>query len=414
MAFRFTRHFARNLSFSKKVALAIPITAASALFMAQPKSFVAFAESKTKYDSEAAIDADYSIFENDCLPPRGPSPLCTLLRPIAPIVCCVLPICAECTSFHHNPFFFIDIGGPSAPGALDKPVKDLGLDDVEKYLMDPAKDVVVEYYSPTCPSCAGFAIILKYVAEALKEYPDITIAKINNRATYRPGLLTADQEDATPTIILYPAGSEKKHQLAENDKFLIKLKEYNASLLRQRQEERQRRLTVAEQTGTAYEELKNMDRSEFLYDRKNMPGVGIEMPMTRDGRAVHSWDMLLEWLHSNAKAKFDLEKAKQHVNSRAGDLRKEILPILADNMGPGPEVAMHSPCGSSWRAFFDEVMLNGVGASHYEEIGAARATYQQCLLDKRAEETRFWKEVQNHSEIVESVLKGELDNYIKP
>ena len=80
MAFRFTRHFARNLSFSKKVALAIPITAASALFMAQPKSFVAFAESKTKYDSEAAIDADYSIFENDCLPPRGPSPLCALLR----------------------------------------------------------------------------------------------------------------------------------------------------------------------------------------------------------------------------------------------------------------------------------------------------------------------------------------------
>eukprot|EP01063_Lacrimia_lanifica_P026493 TRINITY_DN357_c0_g1_i3.p2 TRINITY_DN357_c0_g1~~TRINITY_DN357_c0_g1_i3.p2 ORF type:complete len:501 (+),score=298.38 TRINITY_DN357_c0_g1_i3:68-1570(+) len=67
---------------------------------------------------------------------------------------------------------------PVAPGEV-QPVSGNTFD---KYVMDPTKDVMIEFYAPWCGHCKRFSPIYDELAETLKDEKNILIAKIDNTA----------------------------------------------------------------------------------------------------------------------------------------------------------------------------------------------------------------------------------------
>jgi len=73
-------------------------------------------------------------------------------------------------------------------------------------VLDPQKDVFVNYYAPWCPYCVRLEPIWKQFGERLKDVPSVVIAQFDGTQNEVPGL----HLHAYPTLILHRAGDKHK------------------------------------------------------------------------------------------------------------------------------------------------------------------------------------------------------------
>jgi len=89
------------------------------------------------------------------------------------------------------------------PADNDGPVKIVVGKTFNEIVMDPAKDVFVEFYAPWCGHCKNLAPKWDALGEEFKETPSIVIAKVDATENDTP----ADIQ-GFPTIIYYPANNK--------------------------------------------------------------------------------------------------------------------------------------------------------------------------------------------------------------
>jgi len=89
------------------------------------------------------------------------------------------------------------------PADNDGPVKVVVGKTFNEIVMDPAKDVFVEFYAPWCGHCKNLAPKWEALGEEFKETPSIVIAKVDATENDTP----ADIQ-GFPTIIYYPANNK--------------------------------------------------------------------------------------------------------------------------------------------------------------------------------------------------------------
>jgi len=73
-------------------------------------------------------------------------------------------------------------------------------------VLNPDKDVFVNFYAPWCPYCTMLQPTWKSLGERLKDVPSLTIAQFDGTANEVPGL----RLEAFPTMILYRAGNNEQ------------------------------------------------------------------------------------------------------------------------------------------------------------------------------------------------------------
>ena len=77
-------------------------------------------------------------------------------------------------------------------------------DTFEDIVLDPKKDVLVEYYAPWCGFCKSFAPEYEKIATDLKIATNLIIAKLDATANEVEGLVI----ESYPTIIYYVANNK--------------------------------------------------------------------------------------------------------------------------------------------------------------------------------------------------------------
>ena len=91
-------------------------------------------------------------------------------------------------------------------------------------VMDPTKDVLIEYYAPWCGHCKKLAPIFEELAESVAHIDDIVIAKFDATANEVAGLVIKGY----PTLKWFPKGDksgiefEGDRELADFQAFLAK------------------------------------------------------------------------------------------------------------------------------------------------------------------------------------------------
>ena len=70
----------------------------------------------------------------------------------------------------------------------------------EQIVMDPTKDVLVKFYAPWCGHCKKLAAPWEELAEEMKEYKDLVIAKFDATTNEAMGV----KIKSYPTIMFYP------------------------------------------------------------------------------------------------------------------------------------------------------------------------------------------------------------------
>ena len=87
---------------------------------------------------------------------------------------------------------------------------------------DSTKDILVEFYAPWCGHCKSLAPKYENLANALKSYENLVIAKMDSTANEVEGL----EIEGFPTLKFYPAGSDKKPVDFEGDRTEIGILEF--------------------------------------------------------------------------------------------------------------------------------------------------------------------------------------------
>ncbi|KAL6056824.1 protein disulfide-isomerase precursor [Balamuthia mandrillaris] len=90
------------------------------------------------------------------------------------------------------------------PESNDGPVTVVVGLNFEEIVLDPSKDVLVEFYAPWCGHCKHLAPVWEELGEAFKDNDKVVIAKIDATANDNPVV----QIEGFPTIFLFPATAE--------------------------------------------------------------------------------------------------------------------------------------------------------------------------------------------------------------
>jgi len=116
------------------------------------------------------------------------------------------------------------------PATNDGPVKVVVAKSFNDIVLDPSKDVLVEFYAPWCGHCKKLAPIYDDLGTTLKKVPSVVIAKID---------ATANDVDASynvrgfPTIKFFPANNKQAPLDYEGDRShddMVKFIQDNASI----------------------------------------------------------------------------------------------------------------------------------------------------------------------------------------
>jgi len=94
----------------------------------------------------------------------------------------------------------------SIPEKNDGAVKEVVGHSFKDIVLQPDKDVIVNYYAPWCPYCVRLEPIWKDFGERLKSIPTVVVAQFDGTKNEVPGL----HLHAYPTIILHRAGDKHK------------------------------------------------------------------------------------------------------------------------------------------------------------------------------------------------------------
>lgn len=98
------------------------------------------------------------------------------------------------------------IKSADVPENNDGPVKIVVGKTFEKIVMDPEKDVLLEFYAPWCGHCQQLAPTYEQLANTLSGNEKLVIAKIDSTANEAPG----HPIQGYPTIKFFPAGKKSK------------------------------------------------------------------------------------------------------------------------------------------------------------------------------------------------------------
>ncbi|ORZ38897.1 thioredoxin-like protein [Catenaria anguillulae PL171] len=84
----------------------------------------------------------------------------------------------------------------------------------DKIVMDPSKNVLVEFYAPWCGHCKNLAPIYESLANTFSTEPNVIIANLD--ATAHPDIATRFGIEGYPTIKYFSAGSKDKKTVDYN------------------------------------------------------------------------------------------------------------------------------------------------------------------------------------------------------
>eukprot|EP00461_Guttulinopsis_vulgaris_P000570 UN00570 len=259
-------------------------------------------------------------------------------------------------------------------------VKKVVAGNLEEFIMNPEKDVFVQFSQEKCSSCQSFARILDSLAFAFRDVPSIQFLEMKGTSNYVPGILTSEEEVLYPTFKFFPAGDAKQYELQRAKEFVKMVREYNLKVLAENDPE------APLPPGM----VPTLDKSKF-------PGCGYSMPMNMGDADLYVWERFVDIIHEQAKIKFDKEHVKQQLSLIEPALKREISHNIRQTL-PGYElVGSLAPCGKQWDAFQDAMLRRGVGSSKIQEFHDAMDDVRRCVVEAYPVENSFWKEMMNLS-----------------
>ncbi|KAJ1917152.1 protein disulfide-isomerase precursor [Tieghemiomyces parasiticus] len=89
------------------------------------------------------------------------------------------------------------------------PVKVIVADEFEKIVMDPSKDVLIEFYAPWCGHCKKLAPVWEELGEKYADHPSIVVAKLDGTENDVPVKPEDFQIQGFPTIKLVKRGTNE-------------------------------------------------------------------------------------------------------------------------------------------------------------------------------------------------------------
>lgn len=109
------------------------------------------------------------------------------------------------------------------PATNDEPVKVVVAKSFADIVLDPSKDVLVEFYAPWCGHCKKLAPIYDELGAALKNVPSVVIAKMDATANDVDGKYGVR---GFPTLKFFPANNKENPIDYEGDRSLEDLQQF--------------------------------------------------------------------------------------------------------------------------------------------------------------------------------------------
>lgn len=281
-------------------------------------------------------------------------------------------------------------------------VKKIVAANFEEMVLDPTKDVFVQFSQENCTSCNSFARILDALAFAFRDDPNIVFLEMKGTKNYIPGVLTSEEEVLFPTFKFFPAGQEKREEYQQTKAFVKQVREYNETILQENDPD-----------GPIPASL-----SKPLVDKSTFKGCGYSMPMSMGSQDQYVWQLFVDVLYDRSKNKFDKTKVGQQLEAIEPALKREISHTIRSSL-PGYEViGSLAPCGPQWDDFQDAMLRRGVGSTKVSEFYDSMSTIRQCVVARYPIETEFWKEMMrlsiHMSKTLESVKLAKSSQGLTP
>jgi hypothetical protein len=262
----------------------------------------------------------------------------------------------------------------------DHGVKIVVASNFEEHILDPTKDVFVQFSQKNCSSCQSFQRITDAMAFAFREVPTVQFLEIVGTSNYIPGILTSQEEVLFPTFKFFPAGTAKQAQMNRAKDFVKMVREYNLKL------------------GKDYNGDDPIPPGlEPQLAKSKFEGVGYSMPMTAGDDDQYVWETFIDHMWEQSRLKFDRDSVKKQIEIIEPALKREISHAIRGNL-PGYElIGSLSPCGAQWDGFQETMLRRGVGSTKVSEFYEAMADLRKCISHNYSIENEFWKDMMNQS-----------------